>query len=83
MRAGRHIFLSMPLPLLRGLLLLALLLYAGGCVWIFHRVDVEALEAQPDPVTVRSPVKAHLLDGSTVVYSNGLVIARELVMSER
>ncbi len=82
MRAGRDVFLSMPLPGLRGLLALALLLYAGGCVWIFHRVDVEALEAPSDPITVRSPVKAHLLDGSTVVYSNGLVIAQDTLRGQ-
>lgn len=63
----------------RLLLLRALLLFGGAisvdaCV-IFHTVKIEPIRWSTDSVTVRSPVKAHLLDGSTVVFRRGVTIA--------
>jgi hypothetical protein len=50
--------------------LLAVVLTAS-CV--FHRVDVQPVEVPADaPLTIESPVKAHLRDGSTVVFANGI-----------
>jgi hypothetical protein len=41
---------------------------------IFHRVEVKQVLPR-DAVAVTSPVKAHLKDGSTVVYANGVTVA--------
>ena len=68
----------------RLLLLRALLLFAGAisvdaCI-IFHGVNVEPIRRSTDSVTVRSPAKAHLLDGSTVVFRGGVTIVRGAVL---
>lgn len=52
---------------------------ASACIWIFNHVQVDTV-ARPGPadsVRVTSPVKAHLVDGSTVVYPYGVTIARD------
>jgi hypothetical protein len=55
-----------------GALLAALAISAGGCV--FHRVQVQPVIPR-DAVVVTNPVKAHLKDGSTVVYANGVTVS--------
>ncbi len=55
-----------------GALLGALALLPAGCV--FHYVHVQQVAPQ-DAVAVTSPVKAHLKDGSTVVYAKGITIS--------
>ncbi len=56
--------------------LLAALTFVAAC-FIVKRVDVAEVRAgASDSVEVRSPVKAHLLDGHTVVYPAGVRIAR-------
>jgi hypothetical protein len=50
-----------------------LLISAAACVWISHRVDVNQVTAQN--VTITSPVKAHLKDGSTIVYLHGATLS--------
>ena len=55
-----------------GALLCALAISAAGC--IYHRVQVQQILPR-DAVAVTSPVKAHLKDGSTVVYSNGVTVS--------
>ena len=62
------------LLLLRALLLFGGAISVGACV-IFHGVNVEPIRWSTESVTVRSPVKAHLLDGSTVVFRRGVTIA--------
>ena len=57
---------------LGGTLLAVLAIFAAGCV--FHRVQVEQVIPR-DAVAVTSPVKAHLKDGSTVVYANGVTVS--------
>jgi len=57
--------------LLRALLG-GLVISATGCV--FHRVQVQAV-IPSDAVVVTSPVKAHLKDGSTVVYAKGVTVS--------
>ncbi|HEY6343893.1 MAG TPA: hypothetical protein VIY49_20550 [Bryobacteraceae bacterium] len=47
-------------------------LAAVSCV--FHRVEVKQV-VPSDGVVVSSPVKAHLKDGSTVVYAKGVTVA--------
>jgi hypothetical protein len=57
------------------MVLVSVLLTLAAC-FIVRRVEVDAVHAGPaDSVQVRSPVKAHLLDGSTVVYPGGLSVA--------
>jgi hypothetical protein len=41
---------------------------------VFHRVQVQQVVPR-DAVTVTSAVKAHLKDGSTVVYANGVTVS--------
>ncbi len=55
-----------------GALLGALAFSAAGCV--FHFVQVQKL-VPSDAVVVTSPVKAHLKDGSTVVYAKGVTVS--------
>jgi len=52
-------------------LLLALVLMIASC--IVHRVDVVPVEVSAEtPIEISSPVKAHLYDGSTVVFPEGI-----------
>jgi hypothetical protein len=60
-----------------------MLLFGGaisvGACWVFHNLQIEPIKSSSDSVAVRSPVKAHLLDGSTVVFRNGVTIVRDTV----
>ena len=53
---------------------LALLLSVSAC-FIVRRVSVVDVSRPADSVQVRTPVKAHLVDGSTVVYREGVLVA--------
>lgn len=44
------------------------LLGASGCVWAFRGVDLRGVEHPAEQVTLDPPVKAHLIDGSTLLY---------------
>ncbi|MBA3560302.1 MAG: hypothetical protein H0W30_17100, partial [Gemmatimonadaceae bacterium] len=48
------------------------LLSASGCV--FRKLTVDDVPRSDAMTVVRSPVKAHMLDGSTVVFSNGAAV---------
>lgn len=51
--------------------LLALLLMIASC--IVHRIDVVPVDVSAEaPIEISSPVKAHLYDGSTVVFPEGV-----------
>lgn len=58
---------------LRSASLAALAISTAGCI-VFHRVQVQQVVPQ-DSVVITSPVKAHLKDGATVVYSKGVSIS--------
>jgi hypothetical protein len=48
-----------------------------SCVTVRH-IEITPIEAGEDtqlPIVVESPVKAHLVDGSTVMFPNGLTVA--------
>lgn len=61
-----------------GLLWLALV--ASGCI-ISRRITVEPFRpGASDVAQVKSPVKAHLSDGSIVVFENGVLVARNSVL---
>lgn len=66
--------------LLTGLVLPALLLTAA-CVNHFITTDVRALDrpAADSPVQIKTPVKVHLLDGSTVVFRAGALIGHDRI----
>lgn len=70
-RVGRLIVLLSQCPRLASLLVLVAV---SGC-FIARRVSVVEVDRAADSVQVRSPVKAHLLDGSTVVYRHGVQVA--------
>ena len=53
-------------------------LIASGC-WLVHRVVVEEVSRTTDSVHVATPVKAHMIDGQTVVYAAGVTIAHDSV----
>lgn len=50
----------------------------GGCVF-FKDIDVTPVERR-DGVEVRTTVKAHLKDGSTVVYANGVTVTKDALL---
>lgn len=52
---------------------LPLLLLASACVQVFQNVKTRALDPHT-PVAVATPVKAHLVDGSTVVFRTGAIV---------
>jgi len=72
--------LALVLLLTRSRVLLVVLsaalgLVAGAC--IFHSVRVEAIGSNADSLAIQTPVKAHLRDGSTVLYEAGVLLARD------
>src|SRR5438874_1716798 len=72
--------LALVLLLTRSRVLLVVLsaalgLVAGAC--IFHSVRVEAIGSNADSLAIQTPVKAHLRDGSTVLYQAGVLLARD------
>jgi len=58
----------------KNILVVVLALSMVACV--VRRVEITPLSMRA-PVTVTTPVKAHLTDGSTVVYPNGLTVTAE------
>jgi hypothetical protein len=66
----------MPAPVRIALLSVACCLTLA--CWIVHQVAVEEL-SRGDSVAVTSPVKAHLVNGFTVVYPKGVSIVRDTV----
>jgi hypothetical protein len=69
---------TMPILKKPPLLLAAcLLLSLGACVVRVRQVEVEPISPRATGTQVNSPVKAHLLDGSTVVYRDGVVVGTD------
>lgn len=66
----------MPAPL-RFTALSGLCCFTLAC-WIVHQVAVQEI-SRGDSVAVTSPVKAHLLNGFTIVYPQGVSIVRDTV----
>src|SRR5207249_8339462 len=52
-------------------------LVAGACIWVFRSVRVEPIGSSADSLAIQTPVKAHLRDGSTVLYRAGVLLARD------
>ena len=61
-----------------GILVVPLaLLSLVGCVFIFRGVTTTPVDVHADSVMIRSAAKAHLRDGSTIVYRNGVLVWRD------
>lgn len=59
---------------------LCLTIGAAGCI-VSSRIEVQALRpGASDVAQVKSPVKAHLSDGSIVVFDKGVLVARNSVL---
>jgi len=57
------------------LLLVGIAPLVAACVVLVSKgTTIESLNKATLPVTVRSSVKAHLIDGSTIVYPDGIVV---------
>lgn len=67
------------------MMLLAIATLAAGCVNIFWTTTirpVDRLSGRAAAYDIRTPVKAHLTDGGTIVFSSGVQVnARELIGS--
>jgi hypothetical protein len=61
-----------------GLLLVAVL---SACFFV-RKVNVVELDRGSDSVQVKTPVKAHLIDGATVVYPRGVLVLRNQLLGE-
>ena len=59
--------------------LIAVLLAISVASCVFRRVDVQQVDTRA-PVVVSSPVKAHLNDGATVVYPNGVTVTSDALV---
>lgn len=55
--------------------LLCMALMVSGCVWTARRVDVAPIVPGNEARAIVNPVKAHLKDGSTVVFLQGVSIS--------
>ena len=73
----------------RALRSLALVAALGGVAFsaacAFYRTEVRAIErpaAAGAPTFIKSPIKAHLQDGSTVVFRNGATVTRDSLTGE-
>ncbi len=54
-----------------------------SCIWTFQSLEVTPLERHAgDSVAVFSPVKAHLSDGSTVVFPDGVDVVRDTLRGD-
>src|SRR4051812_11308432 len=65
----------------RRVIIAASLITAGACVFVSVSKDVkvQALDAR-NPYDVKSPVKAHLRDGSTVIYDDGIQVSQSTIL---
>ncbi len=59
--------------------LIAVLLAISVASCVFRGVDVKQVDTRA-PVVVKSPVKAHLNDGATVVYPNGVTVTSDALV---
>ena len=53
----------------------------SACFFV-RKVTVVEVDRGSDSVQVRTPVKAHLIDGATVVYPNGVLVLRNTLIGE-
>src|SRR4029450_8613946 len=51
----------------------------SACVFISRRMEVQSISTR-SPVSVASPVKAHLKDGHTIVYPSGVTVTADALV---
>lgn len=59
---------------LRACFGISAVLLLSACLVQVRQIQVDPVDATASGTDVRSPVKAHLLDGSTIVYPNGVFV---------
>jgi hypothetical protein len=74
-----------PRPVLQLLVWLCWPLAAVACVFVNYSkgVEVKPVDKNARTYEVRSPVKAHLIDGSTVVYDDGIVVTSSAIVARK
>lgn len=72
---------AVSLRLRRNRTVLVALAFTGGCINVFTKVAVRDVPRR-EATVVRSPVKAHLVDGSTVLYPRGVVVGHAALSGE-
>jgi len=66
---------------MRSILVVFLALFLASCV--VHRLDVAPVDvSSAEPIVVTTPVKAHLYDGSTVVFADGVSVSGGVVRGD-
>ena len=68
--------------LIRAILILAVASFAAGCIHVFNSVVPQEIDPARPPVSVTTPVKAHLLSGETVVFSAGAAFTADSILGE-
>ena len=74
----------LPVPRRARRALPALLLIAAGAsaACIVRNPKIRPMDLQADSVDVRTPAKAHLRDGSTILYPRGVVLLRDTLRGQ-
>ncbi len=72
---------AFPLRPFRAVLILTLGTVSGAC-WLVHRVVISDVQKTSDSVRVATPVKAHLIDGHTLLYQRGVTVAHNALLGE-
>lgn len=64
--------------------LISATLAAGACVQAFWTTDVSAVTPPSDTTStqIRSPVKVHMFDGSTVIFAEGATVSRDSITGD-
>ena len=59
-------------------------LFLASCITVYNtEIEPIAYEEQSESlITVESPVKAHLVDGSTIVYPQGITIENGIIKGQ-
>src|SRR6266568_3935300 len=60
---------------------LPLVLLVSACIHVYQSIRTRALDPHT-PVSVTTPVKAHLTDGSTVVFLSGVTVDSQTVRGD-
>jgi hypothetical protein len=64
----------------KRLLLTLLLVLPTACLIRVRAIEVQKHTVTGEPVTIQSPVRAHLADGSVVVYRGGVTVQRDTLL---
>jgi len=59
--------------------LAAALIFALTSCFTYQKVEVKSVDPRAAPIVVHSPVRAHLSDGSTIVFPGGFTLSRNVV----